>query len=102
MHFFNLFDPYSSCPNLPSPCNWEQYKSNESNPQILYGALVSGPDRNDYYEDRRDEFLYNEVTLDYNAGFEGVVAGLIHFLRPNQDEYSLYRNEDLNSQASVV
>ncbi|KAK5637982.1 hypothetical protein RI129_012277 [Pyrocoelia pectoralis] len=69
----------SSCPAKPSPCGWEAYKSKDPNPQILYGALVSGPDQNDYYEDVRDEFLYNEVTLDYNAGFQSAVAGLIHY-----------------------
>ncbi|KAF5280194.1 hypothetical protein FQA39_LY18111 [Lamprigera yunnana] len=73
----------SSCPDRPAPCDWEAYKSKDPNPKILYGALVSGPNQNDYYEDRRDEFLYNEVTLDYNAGFQSAVAGLLHhrFLR---------------------
>ncbi|XP_025831030.1 endoglucanase 13 [Agrilus planipennis] len=69
----------SSCPDRPLPCGWDNYHSKDPNPQILYGAVVSGPDENDYYEDSREEFLYNEVTLDYNAGFQGVVAGLIYF-----------------------
>lgn len=60
-------------------CNWDQFTSDAPNPQILYGALVSGPDENDHYEDTREEFLYNEVTLDYNAGFQGVLAGLLHY-----------------------
>ncbi|KAF5281878.1 hypothetical protein FQR65_LT14522 [Abscondita terminalis] len=70
----------SSCPDKPAACGWQNFKSKEPNPQILYGALVSGPDQNDHYEDRRDEFLYNEVTLDYNAGFQSAVAGLYHRL----------------------
>ncbi|XP_063923756.1 uncharacterized protein LOC135137909 [Zophobas morio] len=68
----------SSCPDLPEPCGWKQFTWKGPNPQILYGALVSGPDQNDHYEDIRDEFLYNEVTLDYNAGFQSTVAGLIY------------------------
>lgn len=37
---------------------------------------MSGPDENDFYEDIRQEYIYNEVTLDYNAGFQSAVAGL--------------------------
>lgn len=73
-----VIDFYSSCPNQPAPCDWKAYRSLEPNPQILYGALVSGPDENDYYKDSRDEYIYNEVTLDYNAGFQSAVAGLKH------------------------
>ncbi|GJQ80641.1 hypothetical protein Trydic_g9226 [Trypoxylus dichotomus] len=67
----------SSCPNKPQPCGWKQRTSPEPNPQPLYGALVSGPNKNDYYQDIREEFLFNEVTLDYNAGFQSTLAGLI-------------------------
>lgn len=38
--------------------------------------MVSGPDENDNYIDLREEYIYNEVTLDYNAGFQSAVAGL--------------------------
>ncbi|VVC37058.1 Glycosyl hydrolases family 9, Asp/Glu active sites,Glycoside hydrolase family 9,Six-hairpin glycosidase- [Cinara cedri] len=66
----------SSCEDRPAPCNWDAYRSTKANPQILYGALVSGPDMNDNYKDLREEYIYNEVTLDYNAGFQSAVAGL--------------------------
>ncbi|XP_050549210.1 endoglucanase A-like [Daktulosphaira vitifoliae] len=68
----------SSCPDRPAPCDWNAYRSTKPNPQILYGALVSGPDENDNYKDMREEYIYNEVTLDYNAGFQSAVAGLKH------------------------
>jgi len=49
----------------------------DPNPNVLTGALVGGPgEPNDYYEDRRDDFVANEVALDYNAGFQFAVAGL--------------------------
>jgi endoglucanase len=51
---------------------------------VLNGALVSGPDENDYYEDNREEYVYNEVTLDYNAGFQSAVAGLRQLLLEKQ------------------
>lgn len=67
----------SSCPDLPEKCDWTSFSNPGPNPQILYGALVSGPDENDYYIDVRDEYLFTEVSLDYNAGFQGICAGLL-------------------------
>ncbi|VDI00925.1 endoglucanase [Mytilus galloprovincialis] len=69
----------SSCPDMPAPCNNAQQYSPSDNPQILYGALVGGPDENDFYEDKRDDYIKNEVAVDYNAGFQSAAAGLLHF-----------------------
>nr|CAD7263301.1 unnamed protein product [Timema shepardi] len=71
----NNLRPFS-CPDLPEPCGWKDFHRRGPNSQILYGALVSGPDENDNYKDDREEYVYNEVTLDYNAGFQSAVAGL--------------------------
>ena len=38
--------------------------------------MVGGPDENDFYEDKRDDYIKNEVTCDYNAGFQSAVAAL--------------------------
>ncbi|RZF33677.1 hypothetical protein LSTR_LSTR007055 [Laodelphax striatellus] len=73
------FHAGSSCPIKPVKCGWEAYNSTKDNPQVLNGALVSGPDENDLYEDAREDYIYNEVTIDYNAGFQSAVAGLLHF-----------------------
>lgn len=43
---------------------------------VLWGALVGGPDFEDYHEDDRTNYVYNEVAIDYNAGFVGALAGL--------------------------
>ncbi|PNF24410.1 hypothetical protein B7P43_G09674 [Cryptotermes secundus] len=45
----------SSCPTRPAPCGWDAFKWPRENPQLLKGALVSGPDENDYYKDKREE-----------------------------------------------
>lgn len=66
----------SSCPNAPGVCDWNNYNSAQPNPHVLYGALVGGPDKNGVYEDRRNDYIKNEVACDYNAGFQSVVAGL--------------------------
>ena len=66
----------SSCPLAPAQCNWDQYNSAGPNPQVLNGALVGGPDENDKYADVRSDYIMNEVTTDYNAGFQSAVAGL--------------------------
>ena len=50
-----------------------------ANPNVLEGALVGGPDSSDNYEDKRDDYISNEVACDYNAGFQSALAGLIHF-----------------------
>ena len=45
--------------------------------QILYGAMVGGPNFADYYADNRSDYVMNEVALDYNCGFQGVLAGMV-------------------------
>ncbi|MBQ9898994.1 MAG: glycoside hydrolase family 9 protein, partial [Ruminococcus sp.] len=45
----------------------------------LWGALVGGPDLKDYHHDETKDYIYNEVTDDYNAGFCGDLAGLYYF-----------------------
>jgi len=45
----------------------------------LWGALVGGPDAKDFHRDETKDFIYNEVTDDYNAAFCGDLAGLYHF-----------------------
>jgi endoglucanase len=71
-----LFLFISSCPNIPNTCDWNTYNSPSPNAQILYGALVGGPDNNDNYSDDRSNYVSNEVATDYNAGFQGAVAAL--------------------------
>ena len=45
----------------------------------LWGALVGGPDLKDNHVDQTKDYIYNEVTDDYNAGFCGDLAGLYHY-----------------------
>lgn len=44
---------------------------------VLYGALVGGPNQNDQYVDKIDDFVCNEVACDYNAGFVGILAKMV-------------------------
>ena len=48
---------------------------------VLYGALVGGPDAKDEHNDITSDWIYNEVTIDYNAAFVGACAGLYHFYK---------------------
>ncbi|KAI1307055.1 hypothetical protein EDD11_004577 [Mortierella claussenii] len=41
---------------------------------VLLGALVGGPDKNDRFMDMRSNWRQNEVALDYNAAFTGLIA----------------------------
>lgn len=47
------------------------------NAKVLVGALVGGPsDANGTYQDNINDYVCNEVAIDYNAGFVGAAAGL--------------------------
>lgn len=46
---------------------------------VLWGALVGGPDGDDWHRDITNDFVYNEVAVDYNAGFVGAAAGLYQY-----------------------
>ncbi|MCQ2464454.1 MAG: glycoside hydrolase family 9 protein [Oscillospiraceae bacterium] len=46
---------------------------------VLWGALVGGPDAGDWHRDITADFVYNEVAVDYNAGFTGACAGLYKY-----------------------
>lgn len=46
---------------------------------VLWGALVGGPDSDDYHRDETKDYIYNEVAVDYNAGFVGACAGLYEY-----------------------
>jgi endoglucanase len=66
----------SSCPSMPAKCDWQAMNNPGPNPQVLTGALVGGPDQSDNYTDKRDDYVHNEVAMDYNAGFQSAAAGL--------------------------
>jgi len=78
----------SSCPNIPQSCTQAQFTSPDPNPQILEGALVAGPagvrksatDPDSTYNDRRNDYVTNEVAVDYNAGLTMALAGIYSLL----------------------
>ena len=43
---------------------------------VLFGALCGGPDAQDGHNDVTKDWIYNEVTIDYNAACPGAAAGL--------------------------
>lgn len=66
----------ASCP-VSGPCGWSYFSDSDPNPNVIYGALVGGPDRHDHFDDTRSDYKHTEVTLDYNAGFTGALAGVV-------------------------
>ena len=68
----------ASCESPPAECTWGTFGDiSKDNPHQLNGALVGGPSNDqDSYTDDRTNYITNEVTLDYNAGFQGAVAAL--------------------------
>ncbi|XP_025083907.1 LOW QUALITY PROTEIN: uncharacterized protein LOC112557954 [Pomacea canaliculata] len=73
----------SSCPDMPQPCGGDRANAPGPSPQILYGGLVGGPDQSDNYNDSRQDYVMNEVALDYNAGFQSALAGIVHLIGTN-------------------
>ncbi len=51
---------------------------------ILWGGLVGGPNPQDQHTDATDDFIYNEVAIDYNAGLVGALAGLYTYYGKEQ------------------
>jgi len=66
----------SSCP-FQGDCGWAYFSKDAPNPKILYGALVGGPTSTDQWADDREDYVGNEVTTDYNACWQGALAGLL-------------------------
>ena len=56
--------------------NFPSENKGKEHAYVLVGALVGGPDRDGNYYDVTDEYHYTEVSVDYNAGFVGALAGL--------------------------
>ncbi len=48
--------------------------------QVLKGAMVGGPDKNDVFLDDRDDYTHSEVGVEYNAGLTGALTGLLQLL----------------------
>jgi endoglucanase len=50
---------------------------------VLYGALVGGPGEDDRHNDATEDFIQNEVSIDFNAGCTGALAGMRRFYGPD-------------------
>ena len=58
-------------------------------PWILYGALVGGPSsRTDVFVNNRTDYVTNEVALDYNCGFQGLISGMVQLYTGNPPQSS--------------
>ena len=70
----------------------------------LWGALVGGPDLDDFHSDITKDYIYNEVTDDYNAGFCGDLAGLYHFYGAEGKEHEKdnYLKPDFDMSANAI
>eukprot|EP00898_Chlorokybus_atmophyticus_P006145 jgi/Chlat1/6531/Chrsp45S00474 len=52
------------------------YQNPNPNPNALTGAIVGGPTIQEMYADARDNYVSNEVAIDYNAAYTGLLARL--------------------------
>ena len=87
-----------------SQCSATQSQEDPINQvHTLWGALVGGPDLDDFHNDVTKDYIYNEVTDDYNAGFCGDLAGLYHFYGAKGKEYEKenHINPDFDMSANA-
>ncbi|MCL7034692.1 hypothetical protein MKW94_030937, partial [Papaver nudicaule] len=52
------------------------YHRNSADPNVIYGALVGGPDKNDQYTNERDDYEQSEPTISGTAPLVGLFAKL--------------------------
>ncbi len=62
----------------------------------LWGALVGGPDSTDYHKDDRTDYVYNEVAIDYNAGFVGALAGIYEIYGEGQEPLANFPPKEID------
>ncbi|XP_077990256.1 endoglucanase 4-like [Glandiceps talaboti] len=75
----------SSCPDLYEQCTYRNAMLNQGcNPHQLTGAVVGGPKKDDSWSDNRGDYYHNEVACDYNAAFQGAMAGLLQLKMDDQ------------------
>ena len=69
----------SYCPPSPKFCGWGDWFNNKKpNHWTLYGALIGGPKTAvDNIDNDRNDYVTNEVSLDYNCGFTGLLAAMM-------------------------
>lgn len=69
---------------------------------VLYGALVGGPDDADQHIDETSNYIYNEVAIDYNAGFVGALAGLYEYYNTEGEALAGFPAEEQDNNPIVV
>ncbi|KAK7490976.1 hypothetical protein BaRGS_00017848 [Batillaria attramentaria] len=75
--------PHHRGASCTANCPGDALHSPHPNPHQLTGALVGGPDQHDHYQDKREDYVMNEVACDYNAGFQSALAGIEHLIKTN-------------------
>lgn len=67
---------------------WNEFNSNAAQKYTLFGALAGGPTSSDFttYNDKVNDAVSNEVTLDYNAGMVGAAAALYLLYKDSKEE----------------
>lgn len=60
-----------------------------TNGKVLIGALTGGPNKAGQYSDVMNDYMCNEVAIDYNAGLVGAAAGLYHFYKTGKTDSSI-------------
>lgn len=63
------------------------YRRSEANPNVIYGALVGGPDKNDGFTDDRSNYEQTEPTISACGPLVGLLSKLQIDFNGNPSEY---------------
>ena len=90
-------------PHHAAATGFDDPDSKAAHKYTLYGALVGGPGKKDEHIDVTNDYKYNEVTLDYNAGFVGAITGLKALLGDSEiDTEVTTGNTDTPTETTTV
>lgn len=73
-----------------------------TNGKTLIGALTGGPNKAGQYSDVIDDYMCNEVAVDYNAGLVGAAAGLYSLYGTGSTDTSIVGVDKIYSGSNVT
>ncbi|XP_077227047.1 endoglucanase 12-like [Tasmannia lanceolata] len=69
---------------------WKWRDAHGPNPNLITGAMVGGPDRNDGFSDMRTNYNYTEPTMAGNAGLVAALVSLTNSGRVGIDKNTIF------------
>ncbi|QPH54235.1 glycoside hydrolase family 9 protein [Pontivivens ytuae] len=79
-------DDYPEYPHHRAASGTYNMLDPDPNEHVISGALVGGLDADGSFNDARNDWVHNEVAINYNAGHSGLVAGVVEGFTGTEDD----------------